>query len=184
VGGAKGRVPYIVVAFSVISQMTASNADSAPRPEEEELFREFQSYVRSIYVAASDGAMQNLQAGTNELRREVERLEQTVREGRENYVTLFDPAVAKFSAAVSTALEDLARSHEVLARDLDARAQSAIAQAHDQSRAIVVAEGARQREELLKIEGQRIRTRRLLIAGLVIVALLQIASIALTVARP
>lgn len=64
-----------------------------------ELFREFEAYVRSIYVAATAGAVSALEKKAADLGGETQRLQEVVQRSRENYAALFDPAVQRLLAA-------------------------------------------------------------------------------------
>lgn len=105
-------------------------------PEEEELFKEFQSYVRSIYAAATEGAVQSLQQATEGLRREVIELQKTVSESRQGFVALFDPAVQNFNSATEKAIKEMVHRQEAIAKQQDERFEHALqnlAAAHRES---------------------------------------------------
>jgi len=99
-----------------MSDSTTNTVSQAIPPEEEELFKEFQSYVRSIYTAASDGAIQTLTDATEELRRQVNRLDETVSQSREGYLDMFLPAVERFEASANDAMVRLATKQDEVAR--------------------------------------------------------------------
>lgn len=75
-------------------------------PEELQLFHEFQAYVRSIYVAASDGAIQSLQKACNDLNKEIASLSATVEHGRDSYKDMFKPAVEHFQKSSEAMLKE------------------------------------------------------------------------------
>ncbi len=99
-----------------MSESKTNVANLAIPPEEEELFKEFQAYVRSIYTAASDGAIQSLNEATAELRQQVTQLDETVTQSREGYREMFLPAVERFEASAGEALARLASKQEEAAR--------------------------------------------------------------------
>lgn len=99
-----------------MSESKTNLANPAIPPEEEELFKEFQAYVRSIYTAASDGAIQSLNEATAELRRQVIHLDETVAQSREGYREMFLPAVERFEVSSGEALARLASKQDEVAR--------------------------------------------------------------------
>lgn len=90
-------------------------------PEEEELFREFQAYARSIYVAATDGAVQSLTSATVQLRLEVDILNSVVVQSRENYKQLFEPAISEFKASAERTIVSMSQRQEEIAKQQDVR---------------------------------------------------------------
>lgn len=99
-----------------MSESKTNFANPAIPPEEEEIFKEFQAYVRSIYTAASDGAIQSLKEATAELRRQVTQLDETVAQSREGYREMFLPAVERFEVSSGEALVRLASKQDEVAR--------------------------------------------------------------------
>jgi hypothetical protein len=98
-----------------MSESTTPLNNQAVPPEEEELFKEFQAYVRSIYLAASDGAIQSLNDATTELRSQVKKLDETVTQSRESYSEMFLPAVQRFEESASQTLATLATKQNEIA---------------------------------------------------------------------
>jgi len=89
--------------------------DTSVPPEEEELFREFEAYVRSVYTAATSGAVQKLEASTDELRTEIGELRTTVSQSRKDYANLFAPAIARMEEAIKTMVQNhLEQSHRAV----------------------------------------------------------------------
>lgn len=96
-------------------------------PEEAELFKEFEGYVRSIYVAATQGATAQversaaaIEATVNSLtatftaasqhsharlQEQIDLLTKTVSASRDAYADLFAPAIARFDDGSSTSAE-------------------------------------------------------------------------------
>lgn len=105
-------------------------------PEEEELFREFQSYVRTIYMAATDGAVQSLQQATEGLRNQVAELQATVKESRQDFITLFDPAVQSFNASTETTLQAMTQRQELISKQQEERFEQALRKLTDEHRAL------------------------------------------------
>lgn len=96
---------------------SAVNTTSEPvPPEEEAVFEEFQAYVRSIYLAASDGAIQSIGDAASELRNEVRNLCGAVNESRNSYLEMFSPAVTRFEQSAGEALKRLATEQEAIAK--------------------------------------------------------------------
>jgi len=96
-------------------------------PEEEELFREFQAYVRSVYGAATSGAIEALDQQTGELAEQIRKLAKTVEMSRAAYQELFAPSVASFEAA----------GRQVVA-DLDSNTKTALASVRKETEAAVM----------------------------------------------
>jgi len=95
--------------------------DESIPPEEQELFREFQSYVRSIYTAATSGAVQVLEAKAGAIEARLaevtDELAETVTNSREAYADLFAPSIERLEqATASTLQEHVSRSERELAR--------------------------------------------------------------------
>lgn len=109
-------------------------------PEEEELFKEFQSYVRTIYMAATDGAVQSLQQATKGLRGEVAELQLVVRESRQDFITLFDPAVRNFDSAAGRVLKEMAQRQEVISEQQEERFEQAIRKISDEHKVLAKAQ--------------------------------------------
>lgn len=95
-------------------------------PEEEELFREFQAYARSIYTAATDGAVQSLTSATARLKLEVDQLNSVVVQSRENYQQLFEPAISEFKASAERTLILMSQRQEELSKQQDQRIAEAL----------------------------------------------------------
>lgn len=114
----------------MLEEREAIRQEDAIPPEEQELFREFQSYVRSIYTAATSGAVQTLEARTavmearlNEVTNE---LADTVQKSRDAYADLFAPAIDRLETAVKAALrEHVSRKERELA-ELSSRMTNAV----------------------------------------------------------
>ena len=100
-------------------------------PEEEELFREFQAYARSIYTAATDGAVQTLTSATARLKLEVDMLNSIVVQSRENYQQLFEPAVTEFKASAGRAVASMSQRQEELFKQLAQQHQAVAKQNAD-----------------------------------------------------
>jgi Fe2+ transport system protein B len=106
-----------------------SQANSAEiPPEEEELFREFQSYVRSIYTAATDGAVQSLTSATARLKLEVDQLSRVVVQSRDDYQRLFEPAISDFKASAERTLALMSQRQEELTKQQEQRIAEALQQ--------------------------------------------------------
>ncbi|NLI00887.1 MAG: hypothetical protein GX446_15500 [Chthonomonadales bacterium] len=95
-------------------------------PEEEELFREFQAYVRSVYGAATSGAIDVLDQHASALGAQISKLTQTVEASRAAYTELFAPAVANFEAS----------SQQIIA-SLDSNTRTALASLRTETETIV-----------------------------------------------
>ena len=94
---------------------STSNTNITVPPEEEELFKEFQSYVRSIYVAASSSAIDSINDASSKLKSEIQKMDATVRDSRDNYREMFTPALKKFEASSENALIKLAKQQDEIA---------------------------------------------------------------------
>jgi hypothetical protein len=98
-----------------MSNQSTSNTDLNVPPEEEELFKEFQSYVRSIYIAASGEAIKSITDATQQLRNDVRKLSETVQESRESYLEMFAPALANFVESSENTLIKLSKQQDEVA---------------------------------------------------------------------
>jgi len=131
-------------------------------PEEEELFKEFESYVRTIYMAATDGAVQSLQQATEGLRDQVAELQSTVRESRQDFITFFDPAVQNFNASTEKTLQAMTQRQELIAKQQEERFEQALRKLSDEHRTLAKT----QADSHILIEVKSKRLMSLLIAAL------------------
>ncbi len=124
-------------------------------PEEEELFREFEAYVRSIYAAATAGAVEALQTRANEveqqlrnaaddLKAQTAELADTVARSRDSYADLFAPAIARMETSTQALVQtQLARTEQQVAaltqkqQDQFARMEQQVAALADHQRRAV-----------------------------------------------
>ena len=108
----------------VITETSVKSAEIPP--EEEELFREFQAYTRSIYIAATDGAVQSLISTTAQLKLEVDQLNNVVVQSRENYQQLFEPAILEFKSSAELTLISMSHRQEELSKLQEQRIAEAL----------------------------------------------------------